>query len=62
MDFHSHKKGMPALNPRPYRRWAPDKLSTYRICNVIFWSYNPHDDPHVAARAHRAAKLLRALC
>jgi len=55
-DFHSRKSVWKAFKPR-YRD-AP----AHRICNVIFWSQNPHDDPRVAARTRRAASLLRAQC
>jgi hypothetical protein len=38
------------------------KLQTYRICNVILWSYNARLDNGLTARAHRAAARLRASC
>jgi hypothetical protein len=65
IDFDSSKRAVSffkveALRP-PYP-YAANKLSTYRICNVVFWSYNPHDDPRVESRAQRVAKLLRAQC
>ena len=55
-DFRSRKSVWKAFKPR-YR-----DVPTYRICNVIFWSYNAHDDPRLTARAQRAVSLLRAQC
>lgn len=42
--------------------FAADKVRAYRICNVIFWSYNAAGKPAVTARVSRAVKLLRADC
>jgi hypothetical protein len=58
IDFQRRKSVWRAFKP-PY---APSTISISRICNVIFWSYNPHNDPRLAARAQRAARLLRAQC
>jgi len=42
--------------------FAADKLVVYRICNVIFSSYNARRDPRLTARAHRAMHLLGSMC
>ena len=42
--------------------FSPRKAMSFRICNVILWSYNGRDDPQLAARVRRAAQLLRQAC
>jgi hypothetical protein len=56
--------------------WRPpgfsaDRLIAYRICNLIFTSYNPHSgwtalsrawERRVTAHARRAVVLLRGMC
>lgn len=38
------------------------KALSFRICNVILWSYDIEGDPRLARRVHRAARLLRDSC
>jgi len=62
-DFDSSKRAKSSFaGTRPPYGYAPNKLSSYRICNIVFWSYNPRDDHRVATRARRAATLLRTMC
>lgn len=47
--------------PRP-RGFAVRKGVGYRICNVVLWSYNAHDDPRLTVKVGHATRLLRASC
>jgi hypothetical protein len=47
--------------PRP-RGFAVNKAFGYRICNVVLWSYNAHNDPRLTMKVQHAARLLRAQC
>jgi hypothetical protein len=38
------------------------KVLTFRICNVILFSYNARLDPRLTGKMNRAAALLRAKC
>ena len=44
------------------RRFSLRKALSFRICNVILWSYNVTNDPILAGRVRRAARLLRQSC
>jgi len=38
------------------------KVMTFRICNLILWSYNARLDARLTVRVNRAASLLRVKC
>lgn len=52
-------KGRPPPHPS---RFSMTKIMTFRICNVIVWSYNAHRDPRLKARVKDVVGQLRGRC
>ena len=61
--WRSHPKTCPECAPlRPPRRFEARKVLSFRICNVILFSYNARLDHRLTAKVNRAAALLRREC
>jgi hypothetical protein len=61
--WSSHPKTCPECAPlRPPRGFEARKVLSFRICNVILFSYNARLDRRLTAKVNRAAALLRNEC
>jgi hypothetical protein len=63
--YNQHLHPTPAYGERRFefpRGFQLRKVLSFRICNVLLFSYNARLDPRLTAKVNRAARALRAKC